>query len=199
MSSCLSKQEDDCLQAIKQDVKEAVESNLDNYLQMKSVAHAYSSKRECSLQGSTYHIMPEIWLRKIFPGVVCANINLLEKHMKNILSEKEIAELPDDKTDHYKRNMTDRYTDRPSFEIIDNLCYAEFLKLYQLVPKAEENDCQPGELNDEIIENKHRFAGKYPRILNTNSKKSLKVNLVLRYNDHLKFSKFLKLKFLKVH
>ena len=82
---------------MKQAVKEALENNLDNYQQMKSVAHAYSFKRECSVQESVYHIMPELWLRKIFP-VVYANSDLPEKCLKMILSEKEIAELPDDST-----------------------------------------------------------------------------------------------------
>ena len=185
MCSYLSKQEDKCSQAMKQAVKEAFENNLDNYQQMKSVAHAYSSKRECSVQESVYHIMPELWLRKMFPGVIYANSNLPEKRIKMILSEKEIAELPDDSTDLYKRNMIDHYIDKPSLEIIENLCFAEFLKLYQLVPKAEENDCQPEELNDEIIENNRSFVGQYPRILTTSSKEKLKcckVNLVLRYN-----------------
>ena len=53
------------------------------------------------------------------------------------------------------------------------------------MPKAEENDRQPEELNDEIIENNHSLFGQYPRILTTNSKEKLKcrkVNLVSRYN-----------------
>ena len=90
--------------------------------------------------------MPDLWLRKIFPGVIYANNNLPKTRMKMILSENEIAELPDASTDLYKKNMTDRYIDRPALEIIENLCFAEFLKRYQLVTKAEEND-----LNDEII------------------------------------------------
>ena len=66
MCSYLSKQEDECSQAMKQAVKEVFENNLDNYQQMKRVAHAYSSKRECSVQESVYHIMPELWLKKYF-------------------------------------------------------------------------------------------------------------------------------------
>ena len=65
--------------------------------------------------------------------------------------------------------MIDRYIDIPALEIIENLCFAEFLKRYQLVPKAEENDCQPEESNDEIIENDRSFVGQYTRILTTNS------------------------------
>ena len=43
---------------------------------MKSVAHAYSSKRECSLQEAVYQVMLELWLRKVFPGVLYAKSNI---------------------------------------------------------------------------------------------------------------------------
>ena len=80
----------------------------------------------------------------MFPGVIYANSNLPEKCMKMILSEKEIAELPD--------NI---YIDRPALEIIENLCFAEFLKRYQLVQKIMIVNV---ELNDEIIENNQSFV-----------------------------------------
>lgn len=79
MCSYLSKQEDECSKAMKQAVKESAQNNLDNYQKMKNVAHAYATKRECSVQEAVYHLMPELWLRKIFPGVVYANSNLPEK------------------------------------------------------------------------------------------------------------------------
>ena len=82
------------------------------------------------MQESVYHIMPGLWLRKIFPGVIYANSNLLEKRMKMILSEKEIPKLFDDSTDLYKRNLINRYINRTGLEIIENLCFVEFLKRY---------------------------------------------------------------------
>ena len=97
------------------------------------------------------------------PGVIYANSDLPEKRMKMILSEKEIAELPDNNTDLFKRKMIDLYIDRPSFEIIENLCFAIFLKCKKLIPEAEENDSQLEELNDEIIENNHSFVDQCPR------------------------------------
>ena len=45
MCSYLSKQEDECSQAMKQALKEFLEKGAGSYEQMKSVAHAYSSKR----------------------------------------------------------------------------------------------------------------------------------------------------------
>ena len=99
---------------------------------MKSLAHAYVSKRECSLQEAVYQVMPELWLRKVFPGVLYANRNILEKRVRMMLSKKEIFELPEDSTDIYKRNMVRRYLIRPHDEIFEHLCYALFIKQYQL-------------------------------------------------------------------
>ena len=73
MCSYLSKQEDECSQAIKQDFKESLERGTGSYEQMKSVVHAYVSKRECSLQEAVYQLMSELWLRKVFPGVLHVN------------------------------------------------------------------------------------------------------------------------------
>jgi len=56
--------------------------------------------------------------------------------------------LPPDSKDVFKRNMLDRYLARPNksykkgkFQILDNLCYAEFLCYYFLDCKAKtDND-----------------------------------------------------------
>ena len=37
---------------------------------MKSVAHVYVSKRECSVKEAVYQVIPEIWLRKVFRRVL---------------------------------------------------------------------------------------------------------------------------------
>ena len=79
--SYLSKEEDECSQAMKQAFKETLEKGGSYYEQMKTIAHAYSSKRECSLQEAVYHIMPELWLRSIFPAVVNINSNVPEKRV----------------------------------------------------------------------------------------------------------------------
>lgn len=102
-----------------------------------------------------------------------------------ILSEKQISELPDDSTDLLKRNMIDRYIDRPVIDIIEQLCFAEFLKCHQLVPKVIKNDCQPEELVDKIVEGNHELISQYPKTVTTKSKEKLKcrqVQLVLRYH-----------------
>ena len=88
MCSYLCKVEDECSQTMKQAVKETFENNLDSYQKMKTVAHAYATKRECSVQEAVYHVIPELWLRKIFPGVLYGNSSLNEKRVEMVLSEK---------------------------------------------------------------------------------------------------------------
>ena len=60
MCSYLSKQEDECSQAMKQAFKESLERSAGSYEKMKSVAHEYVSKRECSLQEAVYQVMTEL-------------------------------------------------------------------------------------------------------------------------------------------
>ena len=102
MCSYLSKQEDECSQATKQAFKESLEGGTRSYEQMKSAAHAYVSMRECSLHEAVYQIMPDLWLRKVFRGVLYANSNISEKQVKMMLSKKEIFELPEDSTNVMK-------------------------------------------------------------------------------------------------
>ena len=64
--SYLSKQEDECSQAMKQAFKESLKRGAASYEQMKSVAHAYVSTRECSLQEAVYQVMPDLGLERFF-------------------------------------------------------------------------------------------------------------------------------------
>ena len=85
---------------------------------MKSVAHAYVSKRECSLQEVVYQVMPKLWFKKVFPGVLYANSSISKKRVRMMLSKKEIFELPpQDSTCIYKINMVSRYLTRPVDDI----------------------------------------------------------------------------------
>ena len=70
--SYFSKDEDKWCQDMIKVIKEAIESGASYYEQINSVAHLYGSKRECSLQKAMYNVIPELWLRKIFPVVVNA-------------------------------------------------------------------------------------------------------------------------------
>ena len=165
MCAYLSKSEDETSEAMKQAAKEAFNSNKTNIERMRSIARAYANKRECSFQEAVYILMPELWLRKTFPCVLFANNNLPEKRFRICRSKKEIDELPEDSTDIFKRNMIDRYIDRPNrtffngkYGVLDRFCYAEFLSHYSLLPKNTKdyvNDSQPTVLEEPLLENNH--------------------------------------------
>ena len=74
---------------------------------MKLITRAYSSKREYSVQEVVYHIMLELWLRKVFLAVLFANTNLPENSYRVCVREKEIKQLPESSTDIFKTNMLD--------------------------------------------------------------------------------------------
>ena len=61
-----SKTEDRYLQAIKSAAKEAFENNMHHHETMKRIVKAYLTNRVCSVQGSMYHILPELKQRRIF-------------------------------------------------------------------------------------------------------------------------------------
>ena len=73
-------------------------------------------------------------------------------------SQQEISELPDESEDIFKKNMLDRYMDRPDkkfqMEILlqSILCYAEFLRYYYVCTISNKNDWQPVEPTDDILE-----------------------------------------------
>ena len=69
-------------------------------------------------------MMQELSLRKVFPGVLFAKRNMPEKHVRMMLSKKEISELRKDNTDIYKRNMVNRHMVRLKDSIFEHLCYA---------------------------------------------------------------------------
>ena len=188
--SYLSKEEDECSQAMKQGFKESLERGTGSYEQIKLLAHAYLSKRECSLQEAVYQVMLELWLRKVFPIVLYINSDIPEKGVRMMLSKKEILELPEDSTYIYKRNMVSRCLIRPHHEMFEDLCYAFFIKQYQLKTKSIENDLQPEELVDNLVETNHPISNSYPKVLVPFSDERLhyrKIELVLQYHVPNKF------------
>ena len=193
MCAYLSKSEDECSQAMSQTLKEALEDILDNYQQMKSVVQTYVNKRECSIQECMYQVLSGQWLRKTFPGVIFANSSIPEKRYWICHEEKDISQLPEDSRDVFKKNMIDRYIDRPNlsfcggkYSVLD-ACFAEFLRYYYLAPsKSKDNDYQPQILVDDLIENNHASDIHYPSsipIMSANEKlKCRKVPYVLKYH-----------------
>ena len=107
-----SKSEESCSYAMKQALKISIENKENSYEQMKATAQAYASSWECFVQEAIYHCLPELWLRKVFPGVIFTNTNIPENFLKILRSQKEISELPDESEDIFKKNMLDSYMDR---------------------------------------------------------------------------------------
>ena len=106
---------------------------------MKSISKAYRTQREMSIQEAVSIVLPEIWLRKTSPGVIFANSNLPENRYRILKSEEDISNMEEGETDIFKRNMLERYINRPDrnfrkgkYAALDNLCYAHFLANYYL-------------------------------------------------------------------
>ena len=104
---------------------------------MKTIAKAYLSNQECSVQEAVYHILPELKLRRIFPAVYFSNSNLPDERVNVSFSEKEFSELPDDSPNIFQKLNIDRYMKRLSatfcnkkYSILEDFCYAEFLAYF---------------------------------------------------------------------
>lgn len=75
---------------------------------------------------STGSCLPELWLRKVFPGVIYANTNIPENHFKIVGFQKEISELPDESDNIFIKNILDRYVDQPDEVSESKICFSEF-------------------------------------------------------------------------
>ena len=182
MCAYLSKSEDESSEAMKQAASEAYESGKTVFERMKSISHAYRTHREMSVQEAVATVLPEIRLRKTSPVVTFANSNLPERRYRVCRSEEEIVNLPEDSSDIFKRNMIDRYIDRPNstyakgkYSTVDNMCYAEFISSYTVDTRENPddiNDSQPEILeNANIVENELFLK----RLSLTNSKEHVKL------------------------
>ena len=67
---------------MKKAAKKVLNASKTEFETMKAIANAYSTKRECSVQEAVYHILPELWLQKIFPKVIFLNSNMPEKRYR---------------------------------------------------------------------------------------------------------------------
>ena len=171
---------------------------------MYKLASVYATSRQISLQEAISFTLPELWQTKCYPKTIFVNTNLPENRIRMCKSKAEIEELEPDSTDVFKRNMVERYIDRPNqtfrkglYAAVDKLCLATFLAYYyvQYTP-TDENDSQPDILTEEISTMHHNLSG-LPLILplmSSNDKlKCRQVKQVLRYhipNETLKPEEF---------
>ncbi|XP_066911415.1 uncharacterized protein [Clytia hemisphaerica] len=202
MCAYFSKNETSSSNAMKEALAECKELDKDKFETMRKLAQAYSDNRECSVQEAVYQLMPELWLRKGYPQVMFVNTNLPEDRFHMFKSEEELSELPEDSEDVFKKNILDRYIDRPNitfsngkYREIDYLCYAQFCSNYELDKKIDYaeliNDNQPNVLDDSVVEENHVENTLPKKIPLMNSKECLrcrKARKVLRTytpNRHL--------------
>ena len=109
MCQNFAKTEDQCSQAMEEATKEALENNMHHHDTMKIIARAYLSNRECSVQKTVYHILPELKLSRIFPAAYFVNTSLSEEIIQALLPAKNLSKLPDDSPNIFKRSNIDRY------------------------------------------------------------------------------------------
>ena len=152
MCAYFSKTESLCSDAMKQALDQSKELESSKYERMITLAKAYSDNREVSVQEAVYQLMPELWLRKGFPAVSFVSTSLPNERFRMMKNEEEINKIPEYSDDIFKRNMLDRYVDRPNktflrgkFAICDELCYAQFCAFYRLDTNVDYeelvNDC----------------------------------------------------------
>ena len=73
---------------MKKAAREAFDTKLDQFNTLKNILKAYTSNRECSVQDAVFHIFPELYLRRVFPGVQSVNTNLPEERSKILQTEE---------------------------------------------------------------------------------------------------------------
>ena len=82
MCAYFSKAKNETFKAMKQAAKEAGMSGKTELGKMRTIAKAYSKKREYLVQEAVYLLMPELWLRKRFPRVI----------FLKVMSQKNVTE-----------------------------------------------------------------------------------------------------------
>ena len=187
--SYFSKDETECSQAILSAAKEAKMNNLDVKESLKKVGAAFLSYREVSAQECVYRCMPELWLRKTFPGTVFVNTGLPQDRLRIAKCQEELEALDDESTDIFKSNIIERYSIRP--RSLDQLCLAKFAAYYYKDYRKdpdEEKDVQPNQLPDELVESQHAHncesgLPKAIKLINSNEiMKCRKVKAVIRFH-----------------
>ena len=121
---------------MKQALKTSIENKGNSYEQMKVIAQAYASNQKFFAQEAIYQWLPKLRLIMVFGDVIYSN-NIPENRVNIFQFQQEISEILDENEDIFKRNMFERYMDRPDekfqngkFALVSPLCYAEFPRYY---------------------------------------------------------------------
>ena len=75
---------------MKQAAKETFDSNIHHHDTRKTIAKAYLSNLECSVQETVYRVLSKLKLREIFLAVYFVITNLLEERVQVLLSKKKL-------------------------------------------------------------------------------------------------------------
>ena len=74
---------------MKQASREALDNNKDHHDPMKTIAKACLNNRDCSIQETVDHILPELKRNRIFAAVHFVSTNLPERTVQVLLSEEK--------------------------------------------------------------------------------------------------------------
>ena len=195
--SYFTKDETECSQAIINAAKEAKSGNMNIRDGLRKIGTAFLSTREVSSQECVYRCMPELWLRKIFPGTVFVTTDLPDRRVRVAKTQRELEELDDESTDIFKSNIIQSYSITPaSIPAVDNLCLAEFAAYYYKEYRKDSNetsDAQPEVLTDNAIETQHSSTNIHSSLPNriklmnsSESMKCRKIKAVIRYHTPYK-------------
>ena len=105
MCQYFSRTKDQCSQAMKEEVKKAVQNNMCHHETMKTMAKAYLNNRECSVQESLCYILSELKPRRIFLAIYFVNTSYSEERVQVLLLETERSKLPDDNSNIFKKSL----------------------------------------------------------------------------------------------
>ena len=81
---------------------------------MKKIAYSFIASRKLSVQEAVYNVLPELCLRKCYPGISFINTNLPNNRISMIKSKEELELLPENSTDIFKKSIIDGYIDQPT-------------------------------------------------------------------------------------
>ena len=130
------------LQSLKQVAREIKTQNLNLQEAMKKITYSFISTHQLYVQEAVYNVLLELWLLRSFPRISFINTNQPQSRISMIKLKEELKELSDDGTDVIKRDIIDRYIDRPVCGKFACLKMLVLPNLQRIITKnISENDC----------------------------------------------------------
>ena len=86
--SYFTKDETECSKAIASAAKEAKNENMNFRDCLEKIGAAFLSTREVSSQECAYRVMPELWLRKVFPKSIFVSTEFPKKRLRVAKEQK---------------------------------------------------------------------------------------------------------------